>query len=166
MIVPAKHSEISEILALTRACGAHLVAQGIQQWDENYPNKTAFTTDINRKELYVLKAQQRIIGTLVISTFMDAEYQDVDWITPSQDNLYIHRLAVHPDQQGQGRARELMDWAYAFAKARKAPSIRLDTFSQNARNQRFYEARGYVKCGEIYFPRIKEYPFYCYERVL
>jgi ribosomal protein S18 acetylase RimI-like enzyme len=58
-----------------------------------------------------------------------------------------------------------MDYAEAFAKAKKAPSVRLDTFSQNHQNQRFYEARGYQRLGSIYFPKQSEHPFYCYELV-
>ena len=52
-----------------------------------------------------------------------------------------------------------------FAKENKFQSVRLDTFSQNPRNLQFYTKRGYKKTGEVYFPRIKEYSFYCYELV-
>lgn len=163
MIEPAKISEIPEILALTRACAAAMIAQDIYQWNEHYPSQEAFTNDIQRGELFVLKHDKRMIGTIVISTFMDKEYEAVQWLTPNKNNYYIHRLAVHPDYQHQGFARKLMDDAEAFAKAKKATSIRLDTFSKNQRNQRFYEARGYQKLGTIYFPKQSTHPFYCYE---
>ena len=166
MIVLAKHSEIPEILTLTKACARHMCDQGIYQWNEHYPSRQAFKKDIDRGELYVLKKNNKVIGTIVISTEMDAEYQEIEWGTPSERNLYIHRLAIHPDNQAQGNARKLMDYAYAFAKKAKAPSIRLDTFSINQRNQKFYEARGYQKLGNIYFPKQSKHPFYCYERVL
>ncbi len=45
-------------------------------------------------------------------------------------------------------------------------SIRLDTFSKNIRNQKFYELHGYNKLGDIYFPDQSENPFYSYELVL
>jgi len=166
VIVPAKKSEIPEILSLTRACAQEMITNGIFQWNEDYPTAAAFKKDIERTELFVLKNNDHIIGTIVLSTLMDDEYLEIDWLTLSKNNLYIHRLAVHPDYQGKGNARKLMDYAYAFAKAHSAPSIRLDTFSQNKRNQQFYEARGYEKLGNIYFPKQSEHPFYCYERVL
>jgi hypothetical protein len=59
-----------------------------------------------------------------------------------------------------------MDFAEIQAKKTKASSIRLDTFSQNIRNQKFYELRSYKRLGEIYFPKQSTYPFYCYELVL
>ncbi|NJX17164.1 GNAT family N-acetyltransferase, partial [Tamlana crocina] len=67
---------------------------------------------------------------------------------------------------GSGNGRKLMDFAEAFAKEHGYVSVRLDTFSKNERNQRFYEARGYKRLGNIYFPKQSEHPFYCYEKVL
>lgn len=166
MIVPAKISEIPEILSLTKACATFMIAKGIYQWNEQYPSKEAFVRDIERNELYLLKKDRQIIGTVVISTYMDEEYKDVNWLTPDGNNLYIHRLAVHPSFQKQGFAIQLMDYAEAFAKANKATSIRLDTFSQNPRNQRFYTTRGYQKTGDIFYPKQSEQPFYCYELLL
>lgn len=166
MIVPSKISEIPEILLLTKQCAAAMIAKGIYQWNEQYPSKQAFENDIARQELYVYKLEDKIIGTVVISTFMDEEYIPINWLSPNENNLYIHRLAVHPSFQGQGYAVQLMDFAEAFAKAHNAISIRLDTFSQNTRNQAFYEQRGYQRLGNIYFPKQSEHPFYCYELLL
>jgi ribosomal protein S18 acetylase RimI-like enzyme len=166
VIVPAKISEIPEILLLTKACAQAMISKGIYQWNEHYPSKQAFERDIDRKELYVLKVENKIAGTLVISTFMDDEYTAVNWLSSNENNLYIHRLAVHPSFQKQGYAVQLMEYAEAFAKANKATSIRLDTFSQNVRNQKFYEQRGYKRLGNIYFLKQSEHPFYCYELLL
>ncbi len=166
MIVEAKKIDIPEILALTRACAKSMIDKGIYQWNEHYPSASAFEQDIDRNELYVLKKDTAIIATIVISKHMDAEYEDINWLTPSKDNIYIHRLAVHPAMQGKGYARKMMDYAYKFAQEAGAPSIRLDTFSQNKRNQQFYESRGYKRLGSIYFPKQSNDPFYCYERIL
>lgn len=166
MIVPAKKSEIPEIVSLTRACAQDMITKNIFQWNEHYPTAAAFEQDIERNELYVFKKNQKIISTIVLSSLMDDEYLEVNWLTPSTNNLYIHRLAVHPDFQRRGIARTMMDYAYAFAQASNAPSIRLDTFSQNKRNHTFYETRGYKRLGNIFFPVQSEDPFYCYERVL
>ena len=59
-----------------------------------------------------------------------------------------------------------MDFAEQFGWENGFKSIRLDTFSQNDRNQKFYELRGYQKLGDIYFPKQSEHPFHCYELIL
>lgn len=166
MIRCAKISEIPDILNITKACAVYMIQKNIYQWNEHYPSKIAFENDIARKELYVLEIDAQIIGTIVISTFMDAEYGPIQWLTPNERNVYIHRLSIHPNRQGKGYAKRLMDFAERHAEQNGYASVRLDTFSQNARNQKFYEARGYQKLEDIYFPKQSEHPFHCYELVL
>lgn len=166
MIQLAKISQIRNILQLTDACRIDMESKNIYQWTTDYPNKQAFEKDIVRNELYVLLWDKEIIGCIVISTFIDKEYQPVKWLTPNNNNIYIHRLAVHPNFQRKGYAQQLMAFAENYARQQKAVSIRLDTFSQNKRNQLFYEQRGYTKLEDIYFPNQSEYPFHCYELVL
>jgi len=165
MIRRAKISEISEILNLTKACASNMVKNGIYQWNEHYPSKKTFENDIERSELFVLEKNHEIIGIVVISSLMDKEYIPIQWLTPNTKNVYIHRLSVHPNQQGKGYARKLMDFAENYAKKHNFVSVRLDTFSQNIRNQKFYETRGYHRLGDIYFPKQSEHPFHCYEMV-
>jgi ribosomal protein S18 acetylase RimI-like enzyme len=166
MIRNATLEDIETIVEITKACAKFLIASGIFQWNETYPNKTAFENDIKRGELYVFENSSRMIGCIVVSTLMDLEYNPVKWLTPNNNNIYIHRLAVHPNFQGHGYARILMDFAEELAIKNNYSSIRLDTFSKNKRNQKFYELRGYKKLGEIFFPNQSEFPFYCYELIL
>jgi ribosomal protein S18 acetylase RimI-like enzyme len=102
----------------------------------------------------------------MFSKFKDALYDIIDWQTPDGNNLYIHRLAVHPEFQGRGIARQLMDYAEAYAQKEKCTAVRLDTFSKNPRNHRFYKARGYQQLGDVYFPKQSEAPFHCFEKIL
>lgn len=166
MIRHAKISEISEILNLTKACAAHMAKNGIHQWNEHYPSQKAFENDIERSESYVFEKDNQIIGTITISSLMDVEYLHVQWLTPNSKNMYIHRLSVLPAQQGKGYAQKLMDFAENHAKEHGFISIRLDTFSENKRNQKFYGSRGYHQLGDIQFPKQSEHPFHCYELVL
>ncbi len=166
MIRRAKLSEISDILTITRACATYMRAQGIFQWNEHYPTKEAFVKDLNREELYVLLKDSNVIGAVVVSTLMDDEYLPIQWLTENGNNIYVHRLCVHPDHQGKGYAQKLMDFAETHARTNAYHSVRLDTFSQNKRNQHFYETRGYQKLGDIFFPKQSEHPFHCYELVL
>ncbi|MGB5272547.1 MAG: GNAT family N-acetyltransferase, partial [Flavobacteriaceae bacterium] len=140
--------------------------KGIYQWNEHYPSRSAFEKDVREKSLYVQIIDDQIIGTVVISNQMDQEYVSVSWLSENKNNIYIHRLAVLPEQQGKGYAQRLMDFAERYAREKGYNSVRLDTFSQNRRNQVFYETRGYQRLGDIYFPKQSEHPFHCYEMLL
>lgn len=166
MIRKGEERDLESIMAMTSACARHMIKKGIFQWNDFYPNSKAFINDISRQELYVLEHNQKIIGCIVVSTFMDKEYIPIKWLSANGNNIYIHRLAVHPSFEGKGQAQRLMDFAEQFAIENNYTSIRLDTFSQNKRNQKFYELRGYKRLGDIYFPKQSEYPFHCYELIL
>ncbi|SHI65257.1 N-acetylglutamate synthase, GNAT family [Arenibacter nanhaiticus] len=166
MIRRAKKHEITDILGITNSCAEDMIKKGIFQWNKNYPSREAFERDLDRNELYVLEKNEIIIGCIVISDFMDKEYIPIHWDTPNTKNMYIHRLAVHPDHQGKGYASLLMDFAEDLAKTHNFLSIRLDTLSKNKRNISFYTARGYQQKEDIYFPHKSEFPFHCYELVL
>lgn len=166
MIRKATLKDISTILLITKACAKSMIEKGIYQWNEHYPNKNALINDVARNELYVLEVNENIIGSIVISNLMDGEYEPIKWLTKNENNIYIHRLAIHPGNQRKGFAQVLMDFAEKFAIENNYSSIRLDTFSQNKRNQKFYELRGYKRLGDIFFPKQSKYPFHCYELVL
>ncbi len=166
MIRKGLYSDIDRILKITKACAKHMISKGVYQWNDLYPNKSAFEKDVNRNELYILQIDKNIIGCIAISTLIDEEYIPVKWLTPNKNNTYIHRLAINPDHQGNRYAQQLMDFAEQYAIENNYASIRLDTFSQNKKNQLFYELRGYKKLEDIYFPKQSEYPFHCYELIL
>jgi len=166
MIRKAKPTEIIQLIGITKACASKMIANGIYQWNEHYPTLDAFKKDLEREELYVLISEEKVIGSVTISSEKDEEYNDVSWLTNDTVHYYIHRLNVAPEFQHKGYAKELMDFAEDFASKHNAVSIRLDTFSQNKRNQKFYKARGYKQLESIFFPKQSEHPFYCYELLL
>ncbi len=152
MIRHAKISEITDILNITKACALKMQENGIFQWNEHYPSEATFVRDVERDELYVIEENGSVLGAVVISTYMDEEYVPIQWLTPNGNSTYIHRLCVHPGHQGKGLAQQLMDYAENHSKKHGFVSVRLDTFSQNHRNQRFYEQRGYQNWVTSSFP--------------
>jgi len=166
MIRKAQINELKEIKLLTEACAQAMISKGIFQWNEKYPSLEKLQKDIEAEKLYVLKQDQIIVGIIVITEAMDEEYIPIEWLSKTSNNIYIHRLATHPDFWGQGYAQKLMEFAENYARKNQFESVRLDTFSQNSRNQKFYETRGYQRLGNIYFPKQSEHPFYCYELLI
>ena len=166
LIKKVQKIDLNQLLNITKSCAKYMIENNIYQWNEHYPSKEIFEKDIELNQIWKLEIDNEIVGIIVLSEIEDDEYKNVRWLTENNNNLYIHRLAVHPKFQGEGYAQKLMNFAENFAKENKYSSIRLDTFSQNTRNQKFYEKRGYQKLGSIYFPKQSEHPFYCFELVL
>ncbi|MBL4861928.1 MAG: GNAT family N-acetyltransferase [Crocinitomicaceae bacterium] len=167
MISAAEKHEIDEIITLTKACGKHLRENGIDQWDENYPDRKSIQNDLETQTLFVYRENKEILGIVVLNESQDEEYTEINWLTDDDSrNLVVHRLAVRPNHQGKGIARKLMNFAENLAKERQYDSIRLDTFSQNPRNQKFYTNRGYNDLGPVFLKYKKDHPYYCYELLL
>ena len=167
MISNGKPEELDAILSLTRACGKHMRENGIDQWDENYPDRKSLKRDIESNTLFAYREDDVVIGIVVLNETQDAEYAEVNWSTSESDrNIVVHRLAVSPNHQGKGIARKIMDFAEEWAQTNDFDAIRLDTFSQNPRNQRFYKNRGYTELGTVQLSYKKEYPYFCYELLL
>ena len=57
---------------------------------------------------------------------------------------WLEHLYVHPDYQGVGVGRRLLD----FAKDRQPQGLELWAFAKNVRARRFYEAAGFVLIEE------------------
>lgn len=167
MIRKGQVEDITSIITLTKSCGRFLREAGIDQWDENYPTIEIIAADIEKDELFCLEEEGQLKAIIVLNEIQDPEYAEMNWLTDAESkNLVVHRLAVDPKFQGQGLARRMMDFAENFAKEHAYDSIRLDTFSQNLRNQRFYTNRNYTKVGEVYLSYRDDFPYYCYELML
>jgi ribosomal protein S18 acetylase RimI-like enzyme len=162
----ATQNELDRVKEIAEACAKNMIENNIFQWNDKYPSREIFKEDIKNKSLYVSKINHEVVGCIMLSSFKDDVYKSVNWITPNEYNLYIHRLAVHPIFQKKGIARKMMDFAEDFAKSNDYISIRLDTFSQNPRNNKFYKSRGYNKLDDVYFPKQSEFPFHCYEKLV
>tara|TARA_B100000214_G_C23947508_1_gene618691 strand:+ start:1077 stop:1583 length:507 start_codon:yes stop_codon:yes gene_type:complete len=158
--------DLNDVKKIAEACAIDMANYSIFQWNDKYPSREVFKKDIESGSLYVLEINKKVIGCIALTDFKDAEYKDIKWINKDSKNLYIHRLAVNPDFQKNGNGRKLMDFAESFAVENNFVSIRLDTFSLNHRNNKFYKSRGYTQLEDVFFPMQSEFPFHCYEKLL
>ena len=161
----AQINQVKEIFAILSNCKTRLEEQGIYQWVTNYPNMSTVENDIKNEHLYCAIIENRCGGTICINQKQEPEYASVSWNGNTDKALVIHRLAVAPDYQGQGIAKEIMKFAERYGIDNNFSTIRLDAFSANKHSLSFYENIGYQKRGEVYFPD-RELPFFCYEKVL
>jgi GNAT superfamily N-acetyltransferase len=63
------------------------------------------------------------------------------------DHLYIYSIAIDPKFQGQGHARELLQFADQQARAMGVDTVRLHTNPRMARNVLLYQRNGYIETG-------------------
>lgn len=66
-------------------------------------------------------------------------------LCPEPDHLLLDNIAVHPEAQGQGVGRRLLDLAEQRARAAGYPEIRLYTNEAMTENLAYYPRQGYVE---------------------
>ncbi|MBO5485388.1 MAG: GNAT family N-acetyltransferase, partial [Eubacterium sp.] len=61
-----KTEDIPGIMRIIRQAQEYMKNQGIDQWQNGYPNKEAFEDDIKKGYSYVVEDEGKIIGTIAV----------------------------------------------------------------------------------------------------
>lgn len=150
-LVKSIESDISEIMTIIRSAQAHFKAQGINQWQNGYPNENSILTDIQKGHSYVLKEGQVILGTLALIFGVEKTYARIDEGQWHNDDPYavIHRVAVSTLYKGKGLAYELMKQAEHLCLENGVKTIRVDTHEMNEPMKGLLKKLEYEYCGII-----------------
>jgi GNAT superfamily N-acetyltransferase len=151
------------LLQLVRGCVSAMRAAGIEQWDEVYPDAAVIARDIAAGTLEVMCDGEEIAACITIDRNMDPLWKDLDWSSAGDPAAVVHRLMVHPSQQGRGIARSFMLHAEAVARTMGCRSIRLDSFLQNPAAMALYTRLGYRPTGTA---QMRKGPFAGFEKLL
>ncbi|MGI6537553.1 MAG: GNAT family N-acetyltransferase [Caldicoprobacterales bacterium] len=145
-------SDINRIMDIIKQAQAYLKEQGIDQWQNNYPNPEVIREDIEKGYGYVLLKDGKIIGTAAVSFDGEKTYEkiyDGNWLS-SFDYAVIHRIAVDSDFKGQGFASVIIKNVEKMCSDKGVYSVRVDTHEDNKSMQRLLEKNGFQFCGIIY----------------
>lgn len=147
---------------LVSACIAEMRSNGIDQWDDLYPDRTMIETDVLSGSAFLSMTVDGIAGMVVLNDRQEPEYAAVPWAVSGRVAV-VHRLMVAPAWERRGVARALMHFVEARASMLGYGCIRLDVFCQNPRAMRFYEQAGYRRAGRV---RFRKGLFDCLEKSL
>ena len=157
--------DLKAVVQLYAVITADLRRKGIKQWDRLYPNRFIVKADIRNGHLFGLSADKKVIGAVVVDTYESKKYRKLKWEDEEGRPVLIHRLAVHPDYQGKGYGKQLLQFAEDYAVKNGFSSIRLDVFSLNSGAVKMYERAGYQERGKIRFP-FRAAPYLCFEKII
>ena len=161
----AQISDLENIMKMYKSCVAGMIKNGIDQWDDTYPNTETIAQDLKNQTYYVAEETGEIIGGINIDKNQDPTYLDINWQDPSNQFLVVHRLGVKEENWGDGIGKFLMIFTEEVVIEKDLKSIRLDTYSGNPKAMEFYIRLGYRELGTIHLkPNKNEY--YCFEKII
>jgi ribosomal protein S18 acetylase RimI-like enzyme len=135
------------------------------QSDELYPSKALLETDIQNHAMFVGQGADKVVASVSVDTQHPNAYNTIAWNSETSKPLLIHRLCVVPNKQRQGTGREMLDFIETYAQSQGYDCLRVDVHTGNTAALATYENRGFMRLGEVFFPR-REIPFVCMERIL
>ena len=161
----AQTSDLDNIMKMYKSCVAGMLKNGIDQWDDTYPDTETIAQDLENQTYYVTEEKGEIIGGINIDQNQDPTYLDINWQDASNQFLVVHRLGVKEESWGDGVGKSLMIFTEELGKKKDLKSIRLDTYSGNPKAMEFYIRLGYRELGAINLKPDKN-EYYCFEKII
>jgi ribosomal protein S18 acetylase RimI-like enzyme len=149
---PAIPENGPDIMMLINQAKDFLKENGVDQWQDGYPELSDIQQDISHGTGYILRENGQIAGYCCIDFDGEPAYDTLRGEWPD-NGLYavIHRMAVDTRVKGRGLARSMFDEAEKMALSKQVHSIRVDTDDENKIMKHLLQALGFTYCGTIWF---------------
>ncbi len=144
-------NQVDVLHSIVTECGIDMKRRfGLTHWAPPYPIETMRR---NAEELNVYGVHRPAIagGVEVVGTFTVGthgwKYDDSLWTNPGDQPLYLGKLAVRPQFQGQGVGGWCMQQVEDLAREENCQAVRLDAIAGHVPLIRFYKNLDYLERG-------------------
>jgi GNAT superfamily N-acetyltransferase len=162
-IIHAKDTDFIEILYLLRICILDMNQNGLKHWNSVYPGPDIIQDDLTKSSIYLVKDKGVCKGMVTLDTQEPEEYKGIQWANEARKPLFMHRLAVHPNWQGQGIARKLMTFAEEYARKNGFDALRIDVFSDSHHARNLCKKNSFTEAGN-FLSFFQQQPFICFDK--
>ncbi len=152
-IEPATAADLPLIMQFITQAQQHLKDQGIDQWQDGYPNADSITADIARKTGYIAQYHGETFGYFSIDFAGEPAYATIKngaWNT-KEPYAVVHRFTIGDAFKGKGLANLLFTAIDAHCKAAGIAYFRIDTADKNNKMQHILTKHGFAYCGEVFY---------------
>ena len=146
-------NDIKNVMEIISEAQEYFKRNGIDQWQNGYPNSDTIYDDIKNNSSYVLEDESKIVATAMLSFEEDKTYKNIyegKWLRDIGEYAVIHRIAVSEKIKGKGTAAKIIKLIEEKCKEKNIKSIKIDTHKDNISMQRLLEKSGFKYCGIIY----------------
>lgn len=126
-------------------------ANGIDQWQNGYPNDDSIKDDISIRRAYVCTLDDQVVAYFYFSNETDPFYNEISQGQWLNDNPYfvIHRFVVDPKMRGKGIAKWIMEQCSNMIIKFNVDDIRVDTHPDNSGMLSLLKSCSYQYCGKV-----------------
>ncbi|WP_349641609.1 GNAT family N-acetyltransferase [Eupransor demetentiae] len=149
----AKARDMDTIVSILQSAKGYLKAQGIDQWQSDYPNHETIQTDMDNHQAFVLICGDEVAGYAAAFEGEDPIYtalEDGSWLVDGHDYASLHRVAISDKFRGQKLAARFMTALISYFYAQGARDFRIDTHPGNLPMQKVIANNGFEKRGTVH----------------
>ena len=159
----AVKTDLPRIEALIAQAKLFLKKQGVDQWQDGYPDAGDLARDVNSGIGYVCKEDGRILAYTAIDFRGEPAYRSLQghWLNEAA-YVVIHRMAVDNTVKGKGLAQKVFRMVETMALKKGVENVRVDTDEANHSMRHIIEKAGYTYCGHITFANSDKIAFQKY----
>lgn len=138
-------------MAIVSDAKEFLRQNGVDQWQNGYPDEEMFFDDIKGGESHVVLCDGKIAAVAMLSFAGEPTYsviRDGEWLTCGEYGV-VHRISVARDMRGHGIAAFIFDQAEKICVENSVYSLRADTHEDNIPMRKTLRRCGFSYCGTI-----------------
>ena len=156
----AAPEDLGKIMELIDQAKAFLKRNGVDQWQNGYPDQTCIEEDIRKGKGYLCILDHDIAGYVCIDFEGEPAYDTLDgkWLS-IQPYVAVHRLALDASVRGRGLASQVFEETERLARSREIHSFKVDTDNDNQIMKHLLEKNGFQFCGTICFDNSENIAF-------
>ena len=145
-------ADIDSIMKIIKQAQDYFKKNGVDQWQNNYPNVEVIDNDMKAGNSYVLLKDKNVIATAAISFSGEKTYEHIfegAWIS-NDEYAVVHRIAVDSNHKGLGIASQILKYIEELCINKGVSSIKIDTHECNLSMQNLLRKNKFKYCGLIY----------------
>ena len=145
-------ADADSIMHIFRQAQASLQRQGVNQWQNGYPNPEIVDRDIASGNGLVCIMNSLVCAAFVLSFDYEDTYDSIyegHWLSTGQSGV-LHRMAIGDAYKGQGLGTAMISHAKQICLSREIHSIKVDTHRDNIPMQKLLGKNRFRYCGIIY----------------
>lgn len=111
----------------------------------SYPIINDAINAIEEDSLFVLKLEEKTLGSVIINHKQLYDYPLISWGIDAEpkDVFSMHTLVIKPNYREKGLGKILVKYAIKHCRNEGAKTIRLDTYKANIPAQKLYKSCGF-----------------------
>ncbi len=151
----ATPADVDAIMPVIHDAQRYLGAQCIDQWQDDFPNRSVIENDIACAEAYIIDDDGKVAGYFVLYAPPEPVYQHIEdgkWIYSGDNYGAMHRVAISDGYRGRGLAHMIYDKCEERSRELGYTSLRVDTHPDNRIMRHMAQSHGFLECGFVYYP--------------